>query len=691
MNYLINISALLSFANPAANGLIIVGAVAFGALIMSVMTRFATRARIGGLPSLELADLQHPDNQLLVIAGEMLCLHDAQGVIVKASGAVTQIAGVSPSDILGLRLDDFVHLDDRLSILALWGRLSAGEVAPLLEFRTVLPSGQVVWVEARFSAISDHGGVVKFGSALCDITRRRSAENELRGVRDDLSSGIAAGQGALYRLVRQTNGKWRAIFFAANIERIAGYSVAEAMKPGWPEDLLSLPNRASRWSALNEAIESGNGTAEYDLPTRAGNAIRVRDHFRRWDRSDATIEIVGYIVDISEAYGSDLRLRQAQEEIAAVASAGPGLLYRLVVKSPDDRLIVFVSQNVKDVTGNTAEEITAPGWIDATLTQDLKNSQWKNIRRAIHWGISSAEYRYQDRNGEWRWSRDTIRHVHGHRKQHELVGYVVDITEEKEKATQLAQASKLATLGEMATGMAHELSQPLASISMAAENALLSLQASPPNLTMVHQKLDRISQQAIRAAKLIDHLRIFGRREGGEAQPISVTAAIEGALLIMERRLRTAKVRILNDIEPELPHVVGSLVLLEQVIINLIANACDAYISQEPPVDDDRRMIAISVAHKGLSVIMTFADHAGGVKGSDPSKIFQPFFTTKPAGQGTGLGLSISYGIISDMGGTMTTFNRDDGAVFELRLPAASPDKSETVVQALPARQITHA
>jgi PAS domain S-box-containing protein len=328
-------------------------------------------------------------DSLLALAGEILCLHDAEGVILRASGASEDIVGVSTADIVGLRLDDFVHLDDRMAVLALWVRLLAGEAAPLLEVRFVHPTGRTSWVEARFSALTDNVGGAKFGSAIRDVTRQHLAERELRGMRDDLSSGIAAGQGALYRLVRQANGKWKAIFFAANVERIAGYSVAEAMRPGWPDDLLSLPNRASRWSALNEAIEGGNGTAEYDLPTRAGSSIRVRDHFRRWDRSDTTIEIVGYIVDISEAYGTDLRLRQAQEEIAAIASAGPGLLYRAIVRSPDDLRVVFVSQNVKELTGLTFEEVTAAGWVQTVSPPKLRQ-RYGRISGRLYIGVPPA-------------------------------------------------------------------------------------------------------------------------------------------------------------------------------------------------------------------------------------------------------------------------------------------------------------
>jgi C4-dicarboxylate-specific signal transduction histidine kinase len=253
-----------------------------------------------------------------------------------------------------------------------------------------------------------------------------------------------------------------------------------------------------------------------------------------------------------------------------------------------------------------------------------------------------------------------------------LVGYLVDITEEKERAVQLAQASKLATLGEMATGMAHELSQPLASISMAAENAMLSLQASPCNVEMASQKLERISQQAIRAAKLIDHMRIFGRRERGEAQPVDLRTALDGALLILDGRLRKTKIEIVREIEPELPKVLGSLVLIEQVMINLIANACDAFKGKQPSTGEDRRRIEITAYAKSGTVVFVVADHAGGIQMEDLSKVFQPFFTTKPVGEGTGLGLSISFGIISDMGGTMTAYNSEDGAVFEFRLPVHS-------------------
>jgi len=123
--------------------------------------------------------------------------------------------------------------------------------------------------------------------------------------------------------------------------------------------------------------------------------------------------------------------------------------------------------------------------------------------------------------------------------------------------------------------------------------------------------------------------------------------------------------------------VLGTLVLLEQVMINLIANACDAFKAARPPVDRDRRQIEVTGFAADAAVVFTIADHAGGIPERDLPQVFQPFFTTKPAEEGTGLGLSISHAIITDMGGTITVRNSRDGAVFELRLPVDTGRETE--------------
>lgn len=245
---------------------------------------------------------------------------------------------------------------------------------------------------------------------------------------------------------------------------------------------------------------------------------------------------------------------------------------------------------------------------------------------------------------------------------------------ERERAAQLAQASKLAQLGELATGMAHELNQPLTAITLAAQNALKQLDRGtldPPSLA---GRLDRILQMARRASTVIDHMRIFGRMGGEASAPIPLAAAVRGARDLLAFKLERHGVRVEETLPPDLPAVVGQAVPLEQVLVNLIANACDAYGERPEGGDVPPRIVAIAATATEGWVRLTVRDEAGGIPPDVLPRIFAPFFTTKPVGQGTGLGLSISYGIINDMGGTLAADSADGSTTFVVSLPAAPGD-----------------
>jgi two-component system sensor histidine kinase HupT/HoxJ len=121
----------------------------------------------------------------------------------------------------------------------------------------------------------------------------------------------------------------------------------------------------------------------------------------------------------------------------------------------------------------------------------------------------------------------------------------------------------------------------------------------------------------------------------------------------------------------DLPPVLGRGIALEQVIMNLIGNACDAYRDNPASEPDQPRLIGMRARQDGNLIHLSVWDRAGGIQSGALEYIFQPFFTTKPIGQGTGLGLSVSYGIITDHGGTIEAHNQDGGAWFEIRLPVA--------------------
>lgn len=602
----------------------------------------------------------------------MLCLHRADGEIVYANPATERLLGIAPAALIGRTLTDIVHPADRLAVLAEWHRPHGGQTLQSA-FRIQRDDATIIWAEAEITPVSDRQAAregIAFASSVRDITRRHQAEMQLLTARDDLAAAVAAGPGMLFSLTRAGGRQWKMQFASASVERVTGYAHASVLAPDWPTRVLDRQDFARRLQAIETAVEQGAASVEYRLATPSGAQLWIRSYYRRWDRSDGVSDVIGYALDITAEHTARQKLARMQEDIDTILQAGPGMLYRAAFDAEGARRFVFVSDNAERVTGFTPEEILQPGWFEAHVEAIDIGSVVDRLRHGADGGTVVRDFRVHDRAGHWRWVSDTMRLLAADEEKLEVVGYWADISREKEQAAQLAETAKLATLGEMATGMAHELNQPLASISLAAENALFQLQSDPINLDAGMRKLQRITEQAQRASKLIDHLRVFGRRSDTTPQPVDLRMAIEGALTIAGGRIAKAHVQVDLKLATPLPEVLGQGVLLEQVLINILTNACDAYRSAAPRKDGRRHSIRIEARSSAKAVIVTVADQAGGIPEAAMERIFEPFFTTKPPGQGTGLGLSISYGIVRDMGGSLSVQNRDGGACFTLRLPA---------------------
>lgn len=262
----------------------------------------------------------------------------------------------------------------------------------------------------------------------------------------------------------------------------------------------------------------------------------------------------------------------------------------------------------------------------------------------------------------------------------EVVVFALDQTPRRMEEDQLYQMSKLASLGEVATGLAHEINQPLGVIRLAATNALTGMKKGLP-AEHLSGKLQRIIQQTERMSRIIDHMRIFGRKSDERLQPSVPTDAVEGALQVVGAHFRLDNIELRTRFEPGLPEVMCRQDQLEQVIINLLQNARDALVEHRPESGEEgRRRIRIDVASDEMAngapaVRIEVADNAGGIPEGIIERVFQPFFTTKPPGKGTGLGLSVSFGIIRDHGGSLSVRNGADGAIFTICLPAKVPQR----------------
>ncbi|WP_420476899.1 sensor histidine kinase [Noviherbaspirillum sp. ST9] len=229
---------------------------------------------------------------------------------------------------------------------------------------------------------------------------------------------------------------------------------------------------------------------------------------------------------------------------------------------------------------------------------------------------------------------------------------------------ELVQAGKLAVIGQLAAGVAHELNQPLAALRTLSGNARKFLARG--NQETASSNLERIDELVDRMGSLTAQLKSFARKSSGQPQAVSLRRAIDNALFLLEQRFRQAQVVACIDLPEEDIHAWCDANRLEQVLVNLIGNALDAM----EGVNDGA--LSISARRDGAHVLLQVKDRGPGLSDNALAHLFEPFFTTKETGSGLGLGLAISAGIVADFGGTLTGNNHPDGgAVFTLDIPAA--------------------
>lgn len=234
----------------------------------------------------------------------------------------------------------------------------------------------------------------------------------------------------------------------------------------------------------------------------------------------------------------------------------------------------------------------------------------------------------------------------------------------REKQEQLVQAGKLATLGELTTGVAHELNNPLNNIGLFIGNVIDLVELGKADPQLILHELHSAMQQVYKATEIISHLRTFGRAASVSREPVAINQVIERAISLMYEQLRLRQIEVQLHFSTEDVIVIGNAIQLEQVFINLLSNARDAMVG----VLD--KVITITCVLRNDVVDIYFRDTGPGIPVGLEQRVFDPFFTTKEVGAGTGLGLSITYGIIKEHQGSIAVKNRPgEGALFLIQLP----------------------
>src|SRR3990167_7576320 len=255
----------------------------------------------------------------------------------------------------------------------------------------------------------------------------------------------------------------------------------------------------------------------------------------------------------------------------------------------------------------------------------------------------------------------------------ELERRIAERTAELTAANDVAvQTGKLALLGQMAAGISHELSQPLAALRTLADNAAVFLHRHDPD--NASSNLQLIGGLCDRMGNIVGELKAFARKEPARLQPVPLGQVIAGALMLIEPLRQASGTRIATE-ATDLA-ILGDGMSLEQVLVNLLRNGMEAMEGQP------ERLIELRAASEGDTVTLSVRDHGPGLSEDARAHLFEPFFTTKPSGKGLGLGLALSQAIVREMGGQITAHHAEPGARFDLTLRRAPPETETTDARA---------
>jgi len=243
---------------------------------------------------------------------------------------------------------------------------------------------------------------------------------------------------------------------------------------------------------------------------------------------------------------------------------------------------------------------------------------------------------------------------------------VTEVTERKLQETQVFNLSKLASLGEMSTGLAHELNQPLQGMRLTLANLNRMLSRPQPDLTEAQAKLQRLNDMVQRAGNLVHKMRAFGRVEAADIEAVDLRQSIAEAIELCRSELTNHDIQLNTHLPDQPAMVMGVGQMVEQVIVNGLLNARDALRDQA-----GKAAVSIVLEQEGECWQVRIIDNGPGIPEEIIDRVMEPFFTTKPVNEGTGLGLSLSYGMITGMNGDLEITNIEGGVELRLSLPAA--------------------
>jgi len=346
-----------------------------------------------------------------------------------------------------------------------------------------------------------------------------------------------------------------------------------------------------------------------------------------------------------------------------------------------DGKFVFVNPRFVEDTGFTEDELLGKESLSLVCPEDKEMVRQEATKRLKGELSSPYELRIVTKDGKTRVVIETMTSIR-YKGKRAALGNHIDITERKrteeelEKAYQelkntsamLVQNEKMTALGELTSGIAHELNQPLNNVKIICQSLLRDIDKDRLDAAALPHDLKDVVEQVNKMTGIIDHMRIFTRRiEGKTREEISVNDPVNNLFVLLGEQLRVHDIEVIKDLDPDLPRISADAVSLEQVFVNIVNNARGAL---ENFRETGKRIEIKSYLKNEKEVAVAIKDNGGGMPSNVKARICEPFFTTKPPGQGTGLGLSISKKIVEEHAGRIeVAVEEGEGSTFTIILP----------------------
>lgn len=522
---------------------------------------------------------------------------------------------------------------------------------------------EAVWYRLNGEALGNRDRKI-IGYAM-NISDLRQQEAETAAARARLE-GLLDNAPAVIFIQSYIEGALNFEYCSASLYQVLGWTLNDLQQHSF-SSFVHPEDRQLYYARTRSLLHTGYTSSRYRMRDSQGSYHWLLDEAKLLrDAQGMPIEVVGLLMDVTEATEASESIRKSEERYRILVEDSPAIICRY----RPDLTLTFANKPMAtalEIDDGQPEQINLGQFL---FPDDREAVLQRLAKMTPDAPVSNREIRLQlsgDRRAWWVWTERGIFDENGCLIEVHAVGR--DDTEIHDAREQLYQGAKMATLGEMATGLAHEMNQPLTVMRMALTNLVKRLAIGDLNIDYLKEKLQRLEAQVSRASKIVDHVRIFGRRSENRGVLFNPCKAVAEAISLTHESMEQKGVTLEFDLLT-VSEVYGHHDRLEQVLINLLLNAQYATNQRATQEPDYKPWVKVSCWGTDGHVFIAVEDNGGGINPTQLSRIFEPFVTTKPVGEGTGLGLSVSYGIITQMGGELSAENCGQGARFLITLPA---------------------